>query len=132
MKRFLIVASAFGSAVLLQAGMTAEAAEFCSDDPAIHFVDAAGKSQTVYLTTYGEGLDHAGAVNAQRYSYSVEKTDGGHKTKVRLRVIVPDQSRQHFHVRFVVSTGPNSAGTVLHRHEGDSGHAYALDFETRG
>lgn len=128
-KRILLVGPLVVVAALMQAGITAEAQVWCSDDPAIHFVNAAGQSQTVYLTSYGDGIQHSGAVGAQTYTYSIERHDDGHKTKVRLRVVVPDDGRKHFAVRFVVSTNPNGAGKVLTQHNGNSGHATALDFE---
>jgi hypothetical protein len=130
-RRFFIVAVAVGAAVLLQAGVTAEAAEVCSEDPAIHFIDAWGHPQTVYLTNYWEGVEHTRAVKAERYLYTVERIDTGHRTKVRLRVIVPDDSPKHFHVRFTVTTSPNGAGIRLAEHHGESGHINDLEFETR-
>lgn len=130
-KRFLFVGPLVVVAALIQAGITAEAHVWCSEDPAIQFVDAAGQSQTVYLTSYADGIEHSGAVSAQTYTYSIERSDGGHKTRVRLMVVVPDDGRKHFHVRFVVSTNPNGAGKVLTEHKGNSGHGYALDFEVR-
>jgi hypothetical protein len=130
-KRLFIAVIGVVAAVLFQAGTGAASSEWCSDDPAIHYIDAAGHAQTVYLTSYADGLDHSGALKAQRYTYAVTRSDGGHKTKVKLLVMVPGESRTHFHVRFVVSTSPNGAGTVLDKHEGDSGHVQNLDFETR-
>ncbi len=129
MKRILVVAPIAVAAALIQAGTTAAAAEWCSDDPAIYLVDAAGNRHTVYLTTYGEGLEHKPQVSAQSYAYSLESADGGHKTKVKLQMFVPDGSAHHFHVHSVVSTGPNGTGRVLAHHDGDSGHANAMDFE---
>ena len=128
MKRVL-VAVAVVLVALVQAGVTAEASVFCSSDPAIHFTDAVGHPHTVYLTSYGDGTEHSGAVNSTKDSYAIESSDGGHKTKVKLWILVPDDSRKHFHVRFVVSTQPNGAGTVLMKHDGNSGHPYHFDFD---
>jgi hypothetical protein len=128
-KRILVVAPIAVAAALIQAGTTAAAAEWCSDDPAIYLVDAAGNRHTVYLTTYGDGLEHKPQVTAQTYWYSLKTADGGHATKVKLHVFVPDARTHHFHVRSVVSTGPNGTGQVLAHHDGDSGHANGMDFE---
>ena len=128
MKRRLLVIPAVALAFMLSA-VTAAAAEWCSEDPAIRFVDASGHQHTVYLTTYGEGLDHSAQVRAQAYSYTVEYIDNGHKTRLRLIVYVPDDGRHHFHVRSTVSTGPNGSGVVLGHHDADSGHASDIDFE---
>jgi len=130
-KRILLVGPLVVVAALMQAGITAEAHVWCSEDPAIHFINAAGQSQTVYLTSYGDGIQHLEAVRAQTYTYSIERRDGGHKTRLRVMVVVPDDGRRHFQVQFVVSTDPNGAGKVLMKHKGNSGHAYALDFEVR-
>jgi hypothetical protein len=127
-KRGLLVIPAVALALLLSA-VNAAASEWCSDDPTIHFRDGGGHIQTVYLTTYGDGLEHVHAVRAQAYSFGTEVGDHGHKTKVKLTVFVPDDSRHHFHVRWVVSTGPGGTGIVLARHEGDSGHNSDLEFE---
>ena len=128
-RRLLLVVTGVGAAVLLQAGITAQAAEICSEDPAIHFIDSAGHQRTVYLTTYWEGVEHSHAVHALRYTHSVGRSDGGRTTTVKLRITVPDDSRKHFHVHFVVSTSPNGAGTRLTQHGGESGHANDLEFE---
>jgi len=103
--------------------ISAAAAEWCSNDPAIHFVNASGRLQTVYLTTYGEGVEHANAVSAVAYTYVTQYGDHGRKTQLKLRVFVPDDSRHHFHVRWVVSTGPGGTGKILGRHDGDSGQS---------
>lgn len=131
MKRLLVVASAVAALVLMQAGTTAEASEWCSDDPAITFFDAQGESHTVYLTSSAKGLEHLAALEAQTYTISVESTDDGSRTKVGLRVIVPDQTGEHFNVRFVVSTSPNGAGTVLRLRNGESGQVSELNFQTQ-
>lgn len=130
MKRSLLAAPLAALALFLSA-LTAVASEWCSEDPPIHFVDATGHTRTVYLTAYGEGVEHSHAVSAVSYTSAIEYGDHGHKTKVRLVVFVPDDSRHHFHVRTVVSTGPGGTGVVLARHDGDSGHGSAVDFETR-
>jgi hypothetical protein len=127
-KRGLFVMPAVGLVFMLSA-VTAAAAEWCSDDPAIRFVDASGHLRTVYLTTYGDGLEHSQQVSAQVYTYTVKYSDNGHKTKLKLKVYVPDDGRHHFHVRSTVSTGPGGTGVVLGHHDADSGHASDLDFE---
>lgn len=129
MRRLFLVVTAVGAAALLQAGITAEAAEICSEDPAIHFIDAAGHPRTVYLTTYWEGVEHSRAVHGQRYSYSIQRSEEGRRTTVKLRITVPDDSRKHFHIHFVVSTSPNGTGTRLTQHGGESGRGNDLEFE---
>lgn len=128
MKRGLVVVPAVALGLLLSA-VDAAAAEWCTNDPAIHFVDASGHAQTVYLTTYGDGVEHTRAVNAETFSYVVEYGDHGRKTHLRLKVFVPDDSRHHFHVRCIVSTGPFGMGKVLARHDSDSGQGADLDVE---
>lgn len=129
MNRAFLVAPAAVIAALIQAGTTAAAAEWCSDDPALRLVDGAGHVHTVYLTTYGDGLEHQADVSAQAYTYSIESDQAGHKAHVTLRLLVPDDGRHHFHVRSVVTTGPNGSGRVLGHHDGDSGHSNHLDFD---
>ena len=132
MKRRLFVAiPAVGLAFMLSA-VTAAASEWCSEDPAIRFVDAGGHLRTVYLTTYGEGLDHASQVSAQAYTCTIQYSDDHSKTKLKLTVYVRDDGRHHFHLRSIVSTGPNGTGVVLGHHDGDSGHASDFDFEVAG
>lgn len=109
--------------------LTASAAEWCSDDPAIRFVDAGGHSRTLYLTTYGDGVEHSIAVRTQAYAFTTQYGDHGRKTKLKLHVYVPDDSRNHFHVRWVLSTSPNGAGIVLAHHDGDSGHTSDFDVD---
>jgi hypothetical protein len=129
-KRGLLAVPAVALALLLSA-VTSAASEWCSDDPAIHFRDGSGHIQTVYLTTFGEGVEHSHAVSAEAYSYGTEIGDHGHKTTVKLTVFVPDDSRRHFHVRCVVSTGPGGTGIVLAHHDGESGHNSDLEFELK-
>ena len=127
-RRLFVVIPAVGLAFILSA-VTAAAAEWCSDDPPIRFVDASGHLRTVYLTTYGEGLDHSQQVSAQAYRYTIQYSDNRHKTKLKLTVYVRDDGRRHFHLRSIVSTGPNGTGVVLGHHDADSGHASDFDFE---
>jgi hypothetical protein len=129
--RALLAIPAVVIALFLTA-ISGAASEWCSEDPVIHFVDAGGHSQTVYLTAYGEGVEHSHAVSAMAYTYATEYGDHGHKTKVKLVVFVPDDCRHHFHVRSVVSTGPGGTGVVLAHHDGDSGHNSGLEFEISG
>jgi hypothetical protein len=129
MRRAFLVAPAALVAALIQAGTTAGAAEWCSDDPAVQFVDGAGNVRTVYLTTYGDGLEYQTNVNAQAYTYTVESDKAGHKTHVRLLVFVPDDGHRHFHVHSVVTTGANGTGRMLGHHDGNSGHADRVDFD---
>jgi hypothetical protein len=83
----------------------------------------------VYLTTLGDGVQHSRAVHTQAYAYTIEYSDNGRRTKLKMHVLVPDDSRNHFHVRWVVSTGPSGAGIVLTHHDGDSGHASDFDVD---
>ena len=126
MKRGLLVVPTVALALWLSA-VTAAAAEWCSDDPAIHFRDAGGQTRTVYLTTLGDGFQHSHAVSAVAYTYGVEYGDHGRQTHLRLRLFVPDDSLHHFHVRWIVSSGPNATGTIFARHDGDSGHSADFD-----
>ena len=128
-KRIFLGAAAAVTTALIQFATTASAAEWCSDDPALQFVDAAGNVHTVYITTYGDGIEHQPQVAAQTFSYSIESERAGHKTKVKLKVFVPDAGNRHFHVRSVVTTGPSGTGRVLAHHDGDSGHSNGVDFD---
>ena len=121
-KRGLFVVLTAALALWLSS-VTAAAAEWCSDDPAIHFRDGTGHVHTVYLTTYGDGVEHTHAVRSVAYVYGVRYRDHGRSTQLNLRVFVPDDSKHHFHVRYVVSTGPGGTGKVLGRHDGDSGQS---------
>lgn len=129
--RALLAVPAVALALLLTA-VSGVASEWCSEDPAIHFTDASGHGQTVYLTAYGDGVEHSRAVSAVAYALSTEYTDHGHRTTVKLVVFVPDDCRHHFHVRDVVSTGPDGTGLVLARHDANSGQRSDLDFEING
>ena len=129
--RALLAIPAVALALVL-AAISGSASEWCSEDPAIHFVDAKGNTHTVYLTAYGDGVEHSHAVSATTFTYCTEYGDHGQKTKIRLVVFVPDDCRHHFHVRTLVSTGPGGTGVVLAHHDSDSGHSSDLEFEISG
>ncbi|HEX6547897.1 MAG TPA: hypothetical protein VF134_04070 [Candidatus Dormibacteraeota bacterium] len=129
MIRSLLVASTAAGVLLSQAAISAAAAEFCFDDPALVFVTPSGVPHTVYLTTFAAGLEHSPQVHAQRYSLHLETDRDDRQTEVAVHVLVPNGTSRPFAVHSVISTGPNGTGKRLANRDGISGRPYTLEFE---
>jgi len=98
---------------------------WCEDDPLLTITSPQGSAQ-VYLTTYAEGLNHLGAIQAEHVSYQVRggDEDGLSRVQLSIRISSPDE----FRTFFIVSSGPNGSGQVFAAKPGNSRSANQVGF----
>lgn len=125
--RRLLMAVIVVTAAALQTG-DAAAVAWCSDDPQINITTPAGNHVVVYLTNYGEGLEHLAQLQALQTTVSVADSDGDRQTAVQLTVFIPDAGGARFRTFHVVSTSPDASGVTLASRVGTSGETQDLRF----
>ena len=105
-------------------------AQWCEADPLVTITTPSGNTVPVYVTNGAQGEEHLPAVLAAKMDYTVQATDGGQATLVRMTVLIADDHFEtHFATRSVVSTGPLKTGTIYATATGHSGQAMHLAFK---
>ncbi len=101
--------------------------QWCDNDPPVVIRTPGGALVTVYVTNGALGVQHLPAVELASIATDVSPAGGG--TRVRMRVLVPDDPfASGFPTRTVVSTGPFATGTIHARASGSSGQPMAMTF----
>jgi len=108
------------------------AAEWCDTDPLVLIRTPAGNEVPVYLLIGVLGAEHLPAAQAASIiytSYLTKAKSGGEATRVRLIVLVPDDSfGSGFPTQVAASSGPMGSGSPYDRAEGTSGVELVLAF----